>query len=531
MYSLEQRRVAIETFIKFGYSYADTIAELGYPNRQSLRSWWNDYREHGEVRPGKPTREPRFTLEMRQAAVDHYLDHGKSLARTMRAMGYPKSKECLVKWIDELAPGQRKVMPSATPGRRRVPLEEKIRAVAELESRDGTAAEVADRHGVARVMPYVWRKQMLTGDNPDVGDEPAGDRRPVSREYDKLPTDEAELTQMALKLRAEVRRLQIELDVRSATLEIVKKDLGTDPNRLTNREKALLVDSLRGRWKLKELLAAVGMAKSSYEYAANALKRPETEKERAVREAVVRAFKSNGGTYGYRRLLPEVNDAPGIKVGEWTVRKIMKERDLVACAPRKKRRYSSYVGEVSEAPENACLDEKGRHHFSADKPNELWITDITEFRIPAGKCYLSPIIDCFDGMPIGWSIGTSPSAELANSSLLRACAQLRDGEHPCGHSDRGGHYRWPGWIAICDEHGIARSMSRKGCSPDNSRAEGFFGRLKVEFFYGRGWDDISMGEFMEMLDAYLVWYRDKRRKSDLGYMSPMQYRRSLGLVA
>lgn len=314
-------------------------------------------------------------------------------------------------------------------------------------------------------------------------------------------------------------------------MEIVKKDLGTDPNRLTNREKALLVDSLRGRWKLKELLAAVGMAKSSYEYAANALKRPETEKERAVREAVVRAFEDNGGTYGYRRLLPEVNDAPGIKVGEWTVRKIMKERDLVACAPRKKRRYSSYVGEVSEAPENTCLDEKGRHHFSADKPNELWITDITEFRIPAGKCYLSPIIDCFDGMPIGWSIGTSPNAELANSSLRQACAQLKKGEHPRGHSDRGGHYRWPGWIGICDEHGIVRSMSRKGCSPDNQRCEGFFGRCKIEFFYGRDWRGVSIEEIMEMLDGYLVWYRDKRRKSDLGYMSPMQYRRSLGLVA
>ena len=106
----------------------------------------------------------------------------------------------------------------------------------------------------------------------------------MSERFDKLPTNEAELTQMALEPRAEVRRLQTGLDVRSATLETVKKDLGTDPNRLTNREKALLVDSLRGRWKLKELLAAVGMAKSSYEYAADALKRPETEKERAVRE-------------------------------------------------------------------------------------------------------------------------------------------------------------------------------------------------------------------------------------------------------
>ena len=125
-------------------------------------------------------------------------------------------------------------------------------------------------------------------------------------------------------------------------------------------------------------------------------------------------------------------------------------------------------------------------------------------------------------------IGTSPDAELANSSLRQACAQLREGEHPRGHSDRGGHYRWPGWIGICDEHGIVRSMSRKGRSPDNQRREGFFGRCKIEFFYGRDWRGVSIEGFMEMLDGYLVWYRDKRRKSDLGYMSPMQYRRSLG---
>lgn len=291
------------------------------------------------------------------------------------------------------------------------------------------------------------------------------------------------------------------------------------------------MDSLRGRWKLRELLDAVCMAKSSYEYAANAMNRPETEDEGAVREAVVAAFEENGGTYGYRRLLPEVNASLGIEVGEWTVRKIMKERELAACAPSKKRKHSSYAGEVSEAPENACLDDGGKHHFDAENPNELRITGITEFRIPAGKCYLSPVIDCFDGMPIGWSIGASPNAELANSSLRQACAQLKEGEHPRGHSDRGGHYRWPGWVAICEEHGIVRSMSRKGCSPDNQRCEGFFGRLKVEFFHGRDWKGVSMDKFMEMLDSYLVWYRDKRRKSDLGYMSPMQYRRSLGLVA
>lgn len=67
----------------------------------------------------------------------------------------------------------------------------------------------------------------------------------------------------------------------------------------------------------------------------------------------------------------------------------------------------------------------------------MWVTDLTEFRIPAGKVYLSPVIDCYDGMPVSWTIGTSPNAELANRMLRDACSTLGDGEHPIIHSDRG----------------------------------------------------------------------------------------------
>lgn len=108
MFSTEQRRIAIEAFIRFDHGYADTIAELGYPTRHSLRAWCKDYLGRGEVRPPKRRREPKFTLEMRRAAVDYCLAHGKSLAGTMRRMGCPASRECLCGWIDELAPGQRK---------------------------------------------------------------------------------------------------------------------------------------------------------------------------------------------------------------------------------------------------------------------------------------------------------------------------------------------------------------------------------------------------------------------------------------
>ena len=104
MYSTEQRRVAIETFIRFDHSYADTIAELGYPDRHTLRNWWGEYRETGEVPIAKIIREPRFSDEQKREAVEHYLSHGKRLKRTMRALGYPKSRMTLCGWVDELAP-------------------------------------------------------------------------------------------------------------------------------------------------------------------------------------------------------------------------------------------------------------------------------------------------------------------------------------------------------------------------------------------------------------------------------------------
>jgi len=294
-----------------------------------------------------------------------------------------------------------------------------------------------------------------------------------------------------------------------------------------------MAEALRAEYRLCEVLPVAGMAKSSYEYAGNAQAGGETEGHAAARKAVIEAFEAGGGTYGCRRAPAQVNaDAgDGAAIGEWTVRSIMEEENLVARAARKKRRYSSYEGEISEAPTNLLRDDRGKHHFRSNKPNELWITDVTEFRIPAGKACLSPIVDCFDGMPLSWSISTSPDAEMANSSPLGACKWLNEGDHPEIHSDRGRHCRWPGWIGTCDENGLVRSMSRKGCSPDNARCEGFFGRSKIEFFHGRDWAGVTIKEFMGMLDAYLRWYRDVRIKGDLDYRSPMQYRRDLGLLA
>ena len=162
--------------------------------------------------------------------------------------------------------------------------------------------------------------------------------------------------------------------------------------------------------------------------------------------------------------------------------------------------------------------------------NEKWLTDITEFAIPAGKVYLSPIVDCFDGLLVNWNISTSPDALLVNSMLDDAAKLLSVGEKSIIHSDRGVHYRWPGWIDRMEKNGFIRSMSKKGCSPDNSACEGVFGRIKNEMFYNADWSGVNISEFIGILNDYLYWYNEKRIKKSLGYLSPIEYRHRLGLV-
>ena len=105
------------------------------------------------------------------------------------------------------------------------------------------------------------------------------------------------------------------------------------------------------------------------------------------------------------------------------------------------------------------------------------------------------MIDCFDGMVVSWSIGTRPDAELVNTMLDAAIDTVAaSSDRPVVHSDRGGHYRWPGWLSRIADARLARSMSREGYSPDNAACEGFFGRLKNELFYSRSWMSTTIEE-------------------------------------
>lgn len=334
---------------------------------------------------------------------------------------------------------------------------------------------------------------------------------------EEAPLDDAE--------RAAYEAAMTENQLLRAVLDDLKAE-GCAPATMSNARKTALGERLRAATglPLRAITAFLRISRSSYEYQRARLGR---DRYAALRAEVRELFESMGGGRGYRPVWAELRRR-GTRVSEKVVRRIMREEGLAA---RRRRRgaYSSYAGEPSPAPPNLLLRPDGTHLFSAPAPNRLWVTDITEFRLPCGsRVYLSPVVDCFDGRPVAWSIGASPTARLANSSLEAACATLAPGERPVVHSDRGGHYRWPGWVGLCRENRLVRSMSRKGMSCDNARMEGFFGLLKREFFHARDWSGWDGGGFMAELNRWLHWFRSGRISGSLGWRTPDENRRLLG---
>lgn len=324
-------------------------------------------------------------------------------------------------------------------------------------------------------------------------------------------------------LEERIRQLELENDILRGAVDLLKAgSLGS----MGNMEKTALIDKLRleSDRPLRELTGSLRISKSSYEYCRAKLRAKDGHAR--PRADIGRIFDGVGGRRGCRYVHNELREE-GAVVSEKVVRRLMAEEGCRVAYLKRKRRYNSYKGEISDAPPNLA----GRD-FRADAPNKPWLTDITEFKLPSEeKAYLGPVIDCYDGLVVAWRIGRRPNAALANGSLEDACGTLSPGQRSVCHSDRGCHYRWPGWIGICEGNGPTRSMSKKGCSPDNSACEGFFGRLKNEFFYHRDWDGVTADSFMELLNEYIVFYNERRKKQSLGWMSPRRYRSSKGLVA
>ena len=251
------------------------------------------------------------------------------------------------------------------------------------------------------------------------------------------------------------------------------------------------------------------------------LKRMGKDKYMAQKAEITAIYHENKGRYGYRRITAEL-DHRNLHLNHKTVQRLMKELGLI-CRVRMKK-YHSYHGEVGKIAPNLL-----NRDFHADRPNQKWVTDVTEFHLFGQKLYLSPILDLCSRDLVSYTISERPVMSMVTSMLSKAFETIPDGTNLILHSDQGWQYQQKSYQRMLREKGIRQSMSRRGNCLDNAVIENFFGLLKTELLYLQKFQ--SMEHFKQELIEYLDYYNNRRIKADLKGLPPALHRQQALSVA
>ena len=238
------------------------------------------------------------------------------------------------------------------------------------------------------------------------------------------------------------------------------------------------------------------------------------DKYEVAKAEIAAIYHENKGRYGYRRITAALQNR-GIHLNHKTVQRLMKQLGLVCCVRIKK--YRSYKGEVGKIAPNLL-----NRNFYAEKPNQKWVTDVTEFSLFGQKLYLSPILDLHNGYLVSYAIFDRPILSMVTTMLDKAFETIPDETGLILHSDQGWQYQHKQYQRMLREKGIQQSMSRKGNCLDNAVMENFFGLLKSELLYLQEFE--SMEHFKLELTAYLAYYNNHRIKAKLKGLPPAIHR-------
>lgn len=264
---------------------------------------------------------------------------------------------------------------------------------------------------------------------------------------------------------------------------------------------------------MKILLQIAGLARSTYYYHVQQLKKP--DKYHQTKKMISEIYHQNKGRYGYRRMVLALSQA-GHHLNHKTVRKLLQELGLV-CRVRLKK-YKSYRGAVGK-----ITPDRLQRNFTAPRPQQVWVSDVTEFSLFGEKIYLSPILDLYNGEIISYTISKRPNFDQVMTMLEKALAKRTDKRRKLTlHTDQGFHYQNPKFQQKLAQHRIKQSMSRKGNCLDNATMESFFGHLKSELLYLMDFQNIE--HFLDELVDYLDYYNRKRIRTKLKGLSPVDYR-------
>ncbi|NLH45208.1 MAG: IS3 family transposase [Acholeplasmataceae bacterium] len=280
----------------------------------------------------------------------------------------------------------------------------------------------------------------------------------------------------------------------------------------TAREKTQVIWELRHKFSIVLLLLVSGLPKATYYYHVKRISFP--DKYREIKGQIADIFHENKGRFGYRRIKLELHNR-GYVINHKTVQRLMKALGI-ECRVRMKK-YKSYKGDVGKIAPNLL-----ERNFEATKPNQKWVTDVTEFSLFGQKLYLSPILDLYSRDIVSYTILDRPVLSLVTTMLDKAFGRLPSEINLILHSDQGWHYQHKQYQMLLKDRGIRQSMSRKGNCLDNAVIENFFGLLKSELLYLEKFD--SMEHFKTALTDYLEYYNNRRIKEKLKGLPPAIHR-------
>jgi transposase InsO family protein len=287
--------------------------------------------------------------------------------------------------------------------------------------------------------------------------------------------------------------------------------------------KFAFIHAEKAQFPVAALCRLLGVSRQGYYAFAGRGPTTRTEVDAELNAAVRAVFERSRGTYGSPRVRHQLRHE-GIHTSKRRVERVMRGLGLVARRPR--RFMATTLADASHRVEPNVLD----RDFSATRPDERWVTDITYVWTDEGWAYVAAILDLFSRAVVGWAVDATLSTQLPLAALEMAVRRRRPGRGLLHHSDRGSQYTSDDYRAELAALGVTVSMSRKGNCWDNAVAESFFATLKAELVARRRWSTRS--ELRAATFEYIeTFYNRRRLHSALSYKTPAEVERVHQLAA
>jgi len=275
------------------------------------------------------------------------------------------------------------------------------------------------------------------------------------------------------------------------------------------------IEAYRSEFKVVRMCKALKVFESGYYRWKNRPKgKRESEDEILVQE-IRQIFLEGKEVYGPLKIQQKLLDKD-IHTSVCRVRRLMRENGIYAISRQKQRPYPK------EEVETRFSENLLNQDFSVEKPNAVWVGDITYIKTNAYWIYLAIVLDLYNREVIGYSVSRKPNSELTRRAMANALSDRKPDGGVVFHSDRGCQYSSKAYLGYLAEHGLESSMSRTGNPFDNACAESFFATLKKEWVFHKRYRDIEHAE-ASLFEYIELFYNRKRLHSALAYKSPKEY--------